>query len=226
MQTYLDSVTINSKFPAQRSIIWMHGLGADGYDFVDIVNQLQLPDDLAVRFIFPHAPVRSVKLASGMQMRAWFDIDLNSQMWISENDLRQSQGYIEELIHAELQAGIPARNIILAGFSQGGAMALHCGMRFTQSLAGILSLSGFLPVEETLADEKNIANTNTSIMMMHGDHDSRVPISFAYDNYSFLHDVGFNVNLKVYKGMDHTLCQEEIFEISEWINKVFLNTEE
>ena len=224
MQTHLDSIIVNSKLPAQRSVIWMHGLGADGYDFVDIASKLQLPDELAVRFVFPHAPIRSVTWASGMQMRAWFDINLTSDFWASEIDIRQSQGYIEELINTELQAGIPARNIVLVGFSQGGALALHCGMRFNQTLGGILSLSGFLPLEETIAKEKNIANTNTSIMMMHGDCDSRVPVAWAYNAYSFLQNIGLNVTLQIYKGIDHTVCQEEIYAIRDWMNKIFLNT--
>jgi len=194
----------------------MHGVGADGYDFTDIVPQLRLPSDLAIRFVFPHAPIMPVDYAGGMPMRAWFNLGADLSAPPDEFGIRSAQESIEQLIAKELLAGIPSRHIILAGFSQGGAMALQCGLRYPQPLGGILSLSGFLMLAETVSAEKHIANSNIPILLMHGTNDSLIPISFALRDYQFLTSIGFDATLKTYP-MEHTVCAEEIIDISNWL---------
>jgi len=171
MKHLLKSVEINPKLlPPKASVIWLHGLGVSGYDFVDFVVELNLPQEYSVRFVFPHAPVRFITKFK-QKMRAWFDIiELDRQGVQDEAGIAESQQLIEQLIEQEL-ARVPSNKIILAGFSQGGAMALHCGLRYGKTLGGILVLSGFLSVAEKLNDEKNSANQNTPILMLHGEQD-------------------------------------------------------
>lgn len=218
--TQLESIIVNSKQAAKRSIIWMHGLGADGYDFVDIVPQLELPEDLAVRFVFPHAPIRPVTIANGMPMRAWFDLGSSLDILEDESGIRLSQVLIERLIAQEIAAGIPSRNIILAGFSQGGAMALQCGLRYDQPLGGILSLSAFLLLADTVPLEKSLVNQNIPILLLHGEDDDKIPVSCAKKDFDYLTLQGFNVNLQTY-AMDHSVCGSEIYDIGLWLRKVF-----
>lgn len=220
----LDSIIINPKHAATHSVIWMHGLGADGYDFVDIIPQLRLPEDLAIRFVFPHAPTRSVTLAQGMSMRAWFDLGLTLDAPQDESGIRASQAQIERLIAQEVASGIPVRNIILAGFSQGGAMALQCGLRYPESLGGILSLSGFLLLAETVPQEKHITNQNTPILLMHGMQDTRVPVTYAEQATCYLAGLGFNVKLQTYD-MEHAVCAKQISDIGMWLRDVFLGND-
>lgn len=221
---HLDDIIVNPKHPAQCSVIWLHGLGADGYDFVDIVPQLHLPEELAVRFVFPHAPIRPVSYAQGMPMRAWFDI--NADLDLSKQDevgIRASQAFLEQLIAQELAAGIASRHIVLAGFSQGGAMSLQCGLRYAQPLGGILSLSGFLPLAQYLATEKSIANQNIPIFMAHGTQDPLVPLEYAEKSQQYLAALGFNAKLQCYD-MEHTVCAEEILDIAAWLKNTLENS--
>lgn len=221
----IDDLIINPKHPAKCSVIWLHGLGADGYDFVDIVPQLKLPEELAVRFVFPHAPIRSVSYAQGVQMRAWFDlgIDLSNifidQFKQDELGIRASQRVVEQLVAQELAAGIASRRIVLAGFSQGAAMALQCGLRYPEPLGGILSLSGFLPLAGSLAREKSVANQNVPIFLAHGAQDELVPLAVAQNNLQSLVDLGFNAKLVAYN-TGHSVCAEEIQDITAWMKEV------
>src|SRR6185436_13856943 len=155
----LDCIEIEPAGGAKSSVIWLHGLGADGNDFVPIVPELRLADSLAVRFVFPHAPVRPVTLNGGMRMRAWYDIlGIDRSAREDEAGIRESQALIEELIAGEKSRGIAADQIVLAGFSQGGAIALQTGLRHAERLAGILALSTYLPLRDTLAAQANPAN--------------------------------------------------------------------
>lgn len=218
----LDVLKIDSKAKHKSSVIWLHGLGADGHDFADIVPALKLPETLGTRFIFPHAPVRPVTLNAGFPMRAWFDIialQLNAPQDLS--GMKATQQLIEKLIAKEIQVGIPANKIVLAGFSQGGAMALYCGLRYDKTLAGMLGLSTFLPTIDKLAQEKHTANQHTPIMLMHGTYDNVLPIQFAELCRDELKKLDFNVSWRSYP-MSHEVCMQEIQDISNWLQKVLV----
>lgn len=204
---------------ATHSIIWLHGLGADGHDFEPIVGELNLTHN--VRFIFPHAPQMSVTVNNDMMMPAWYDIKeikIDSQQ--DEAGIEQSQKSILALIEREIQRGIKSENIILAGFSQGGAIALHTALRYEKPLAGIMGLSTYLPLADTLENEISAANQNTSIFLAHGLHDTIIPLQLASDTNAYLQKLNFSSELKTYS-MEHSVCPDEIDAISEWVNKVF-----
>ncbi len=221
MQQFLDSIEIKPATYPKHSVIWLHGLGADGHDFVDLVPQFNLAPELGVRFIFPHAPMRPVTLNAGYRMRAWFDVyglDVNAPQ--DEAGIRQSQELINQLIEKEISLGILSKHIVLAGFSQGGAMALHCGLRYPQKLAGILILSGFLPLANSLADEISSINKSIPILMIHGEYDNVVPIEWAEVSKRRLIDLGLNVQWLSYP-IAHHVCAEEILDISNWLRNLF-----
>src|SRR5688572_24715905 len=158
----------------------MHGLGADGWDFVPIVRELPLPEDLQLRFIFPNAPVRPVTINGGMEMRAWYDIAMSDIARLpDEGGIRESQKAIDGLIAREKQRGMDSSRVVLAGFSQGGAIALQTGLRYAEPLAGILALSTYLTLEESLATEASAANRATPILMAHGTQDEVIPVRLA-----------------------------------------------
>lgn len=216
MREPLETVEINPKTKPKTSIIWLHGLGADGYDFVDIAPALNLPEEFAVKFIFPHAPIRPVTINAGFKMRAWFDIysfDIVSQL--DETGIMHAQELIEELINKELKLGIASERIVIAGFSQGGALALQCGLHFKKNLAGIISLSGFLP----LADKLTTINKSVPIFMGHGRHDNVVDIKFGELSKNKLIELGCNVCWHSYP-MAHQVCPEEIQELSRWLQEI------
>ncbi len=221
----LECVTIEPKQPATASIIWLHGLGADGHDFVDIVPQLNL--DLPLRFIFPHAPVRPITLNNNMEMRAWFDVHNLGETTIAskgesitkdEAGVKQSQQFVEELIDHEINQGIPSNKIILAGFSQGGSIALYTGLHFAKPLAGILALSTCLPSASELASYDS-TNAKTPIMIAHGVHDPVIPLALAEHTYQLLKDLKFPVSFHEYP-MEHAVCPQEINDISQWIRGI------
>lgn len=219
----LEPLEINPKQAvATRSIIWLHGLGADGYDFVDIVSQLNLPDELGIRFIFPHAPVRPITWNNGMPMRAWFDIEtLNAAKFVEdEKGILDSAQIINDLIAKEIKSGISNEQIILAGFSQGAAMALHTGLRYPEKLGGILVLSGFLLFANKLKAEKNPINQNIPILMIHGIFDDIVKITWAEQGYQKLLAEQYQVQFKKYQ-MHHEVCTAEINDIANWIKRLF-----
>jgi phospholipase/carboxylesterase len=199
------------------TVIWMHGLGADGWDFVPIVRELDLPEDLALRFIFPNAPVRPVTINNGYAMRAWYDIAMADIGRLpDEAGIRQSQAQVEAFLAREKSRGIAAGRIVLAGFSQGGAIALHTALRHTEPLAGILALSTYLPLAETLDRESADANDRVPVFMAHGTQDPVVPISLAESSRAALAARGLAPEWHAYP-MPHSVCAEEVAAISKWL---------
>lgn len=216
----LESVEINPKLPAKASVIWLHGLGADGHDFVDVIPELKLPEELAVRFIFPHAPIRPVTINQGYQMRAWFDIyALHINAPQDEIGIRETENAIGTLIENEIHRGVACDKIVLAGFSQGGAIALYCGLRYPKKLAGILGLSAFLPLHEKLAQEKSAVNLTTPIMLAHGTQDPIVPIQLGELCRDYLKNLGYQIDWHSYP-MQHQVCLQEIDDIARWLKKI------
>ncbi|MDR2216655.1 MAG: dienelactone hydrolase family protein [Nevskiaceae bacterium] len=202
---------------ADAAVIWMHGLGADGHDFVPLVPELRLPSSSRIRFVFPHAPVRPVTVNAGHAMRAWYDIrSLTPEGRDDEEGLNASRARIESLIANECEKGIASQRIVLAGFSQGGAMALYVGVRHAQTLAGILALSCYLPLRERLVSEASTANRATPILMCHGTQDAVVAPAFGELSRDALAAAGYPVQWRTY-AMGHSLCLEQIQHISAWL---------
>ena len=207
---------------AAYSVIWMHGLGADGYDFAPIVPELQLPAAPGVRFVFPHAPVQPVTINNGMMMRAWYDIKLpNLAMREDEVGIRQSEQAIRALIARENQRGIPTSRIVLAGFSQGWAMALHTSLRLEDKLAGVVGLSGYLPLADMLENERQAANQQTPIFLAHGSMDPVVTINRAEASRDKLQSLGYQVSWHTYP-MPHSVCAQEVFDIASYLRQVIV----
>jgi len=199
------------------TVIWMHGLGADGWDFVPIVRELPIPEEVAIRFIFPHAPVRPVTINNGMEMRAWYDIAMNDIARLpDERGIRESQAGIERLIARERGRGVDSTRIILAGFSQGGAIALQVGLRHASRLGGIIALSTYLALEESLDTEAASANKATPILMAHGTEDPIVPLALAQRSRAALQKRGYEVEWEDYP-MPHSVCGEEVEAISGFL---------
>ncbi len=220
MSGLLPSIESTTGGNPTASVIWLHGLGADGNDFVPVVNELGLPSQLAVRFIFPHAPMQPVTINSGFIMRAWYDV-INQDMSFREDEagVRRSQQEIEKLITKEKDRGIGASRIVLAGFSQGGAIALQTGLRHSERLAGIMALSSYLPLASTLAAEASAANRNVPIFMAHGTADPLIPLPLASLSREHLKQQGYQVEWHQYL-MPHSVCLEEIQEIGRWLVRV------
>ena len=212
-----DAVVLEPGAKAEAAVIWLHGLGADGHDFVPIVEELGLPPDLAVRFVFPHAPVRPVAINNGMRMRAWYDIapDMRRQ---DETGIRASARIVEGFLSREIAAGVPSGRIVLAGFSQGGAITLHTGLRYGQPLAGLLALSTYLPLPEAYAAERNPARSDTPILMCHGQHDPMLPLQLGAWSRDVLQQDGYPVDWREYP-MQHNVCAEEIADIAAWLRE-------
>ena len=212
----LECIEINPDTQPSAAVIWLHGLGADGHDFEPIVPQLQLPDGLQVRFVFPHAPMRPVTINSGMVMRAWFDVlRMEPEHQINAGSFAESVDSVEALVEKEIEAGIPPERIVLAGFSQGGAVALHTGLRFGERLAGILALSCYLPTVDTLKSERSDANRSVPIMMAHGIADPVISMSRAVATRNDLSGLGYKICWHEYP-MEHAVCAEEIEAIRSW----------
>lgn len=208
-------VVLEPPVPATAAVVWLHGLGADGHDFVPIVAELGLPADAAIRFVFPHAPVRPVAINQGMRMRAWYDIapDLRRQ---DAAGIAESGKRVQAYVDAQVAAGIRPERLVLAGFSQGGAMTLHTGLRQQQRLAGLLALSTYLPLPEAFAKEGVSARADTPILMCHGTQDSVLPLGLGAWSRDLLRQAGFDVTWKEYP-MAHQVCAEEIEVISGWL---------
>jgi phospholipase/carboxylesterase len=197
----------------------MHGLGADGHDFEPIAPELRLPSSLQVRFIFPHAPVRPVTLNQGMAMRAWYDILELGGVREDGEGLRASQSAVEALIAQEASRGIAAGRIVLAGFSQGGAITFQAGLRHPQQLAGLMALSTYLPLAGTVEAERSEANREVPIFMAHGTSDPMIAIGRAQQSRKMLEALGYRVEWHEYP-MPHSVCPQEIGDISRWLMKV------
>ncbi|MCH7820809.1 MAG: alpha/beta fold hydrolase [Proteobacteria bacterium] len=207
------------------SVIWLHGLGADGHDFEPIVAQLRLPDDLPLRFVFPHAPERPVTINGGMSMRAWYDIlTLDHEGPNDEVGVRESGAILDALIRREQERGIAARQVVVAGFSQGGAIALHAALRFPERLAGLMALSTYLPLHQTLVaeviDSPEAGNADLPIFMAHGTFDSVLPMQLGRDSADLLIESNFNVEWHDYP-MAHAVCAEEIDDIRTWLLSIY-----
>jgi len=202
------------------AVIWMHGLGADGNDFVPVVNEMRLPPSLAIRFVFPHAPIRPVTLNNGFRMRAWYDLsagDITNRADIA--GVRASQAQIETLIAREKTRGIAARRIVLAGFSQGGVIALDTGVRHAERLAGIVALSTYVVSPEKLVAERSPANRDVPIFMAHGTHDPMIRLEWGEASRRALVAAGYNVEWHTYP-MQHSVVMEEIDAIKAFLVKV------
>ncbi len=213
----LDTVEIETGPEPSAAVVWLHGLGADGHDFEPLVPELALGGAGPVRFVFPHAPVRPVTINGGMPMRAWYDImGIDRQSPQDEPGIRASAKLVEALIRREQERGIPAGRIVLAGFSQGGAIALHLGLRFGEALAGILALSTYLPLHETLEGERSEANARTPVFMAHGILDPVVPLYLGESSANRLSQGGWPISWRTYT-MPHAVCPEEISDISGFL---------
>lgn len=214
----LETIIIETSQPIQQSVIWLHGLGADGHDFAPIVPELNIPN---TRFIFPHAPHQPITMNNGYEMRAWYDLyGLTLQTKQDEAGMRAMQQEIESLIEVEIKQGIPANKIVLAGFSQGGAMAFFTGLRYPKRLAGILALSTYVSLKEKLADEAHKANKDTPIFMAHGSFDSIITLDTCLISRRLLEDLDYQVEWHEYP-MPHSVCSEEIEDIARFLKQVF-----
>jgi phospholipase/carboxylesterase len=216
----LDTIEIESAPNPSVAVIWMHGLGADGNDFVPIVKELDLRGCPGIRFVFPHATTMPVTVNGGYEMRAWYDI-MGADIVKREDEagLRLSQTRIETLIARQKARGIAADHIILAGFSQGCAMALQVGLRHPEKLAGLLCLSGYVPLRDELAKERSPANQDTPIYLAHGRADPVIPMLRAVQSRDLLVELGYQVEWHEYM-MQHSVCGEEVEDIGNWLRKI------
>jgi phospholipase/carboxylesterase len=217
LQETADAVVLAPAAPATASVVWLHGLGADGHDFVPIVPELKLPAAPGIRFVFPHAPVRPVTLNMGMRMRAWYDIrTLTAEGRADEAGLRESVARLEALLSAERALGIESRRIVVAGFSQGGAVALHGALRHAEPLGGVLALSCYLPLQALLAAELAEVNRELPILMCHGQQDPVLPLALGLAACNWLRAAGYRVEWKEYP-MQHQVCLPEIQDVAAWL---------
>ncbi|MFV2060827.1 MAG: alpha/beta hydrolase [Gammaproteobacteria bacterium] len=219
-QTLLPHIKTGSD-DAEFSVIWMHGLGADGYDFEPIIPELGLSDNYKIRFILPHAPTQAVTINGGMEMPSWYDI-LDSAKIDAQQDtkgIHQAADYIKAFINNEIAQGIPAKNIFLVGFSQGGVVALQTGLRYPEKLAGILALSTYLPLPDTLPSELNAANKDTPLMMTHGLYDQVIPIAIGQHSRDLIEQAGVKIEWHEYP-MEHAVIPEEIEDMSKWFKNI------
>lgn len=218
----LETVEIAATSAHKYSVIWLHGLGADGHDFENIVPELHLTQSPHIKFIFPHAPIQKITINNGAQMRAWYDILRldNLEREVDVAGIERSAQQVNQLIQKEIDSGIAAKNILLVGFSQGGVLALHTGLRFNQQLAGIVALSAYLPTLDSLPNQRAGANNHTPIFMAHGIIDSIVAIETGKAAFDGLKALGYDIHWHDYL-MEHSLCIEEIEHISTFVNTVF-----
>ena len=199
------------------SVIWLHGLGADGHDFAPIVPELLLPPNLSIRFIFPHAPQQPVTINAGMVMPAWYDIlSMEISRQVDEVGINRSAEQVRDLIDKETNRGISSDHIMLAGFSQGGAVALHTGLLLEQPLLGILALSSYLPIPERILELQNTVNQSTPVFMAHGIYDPVVPVQLGQTTQEFLVSQGYNVVWHTYP-MEHSVNMDEIRDVGKWM---------
>lgn len=221
IMTTLSTVVIEPRSEHRYTVIWLHGLGADGHDFEGIVSQLQLTEKSSIRFVFPNAPVQPVTINGGMRMRAWYDIAGSSlEREVDFAGIMQSSAALEALIGQEIAKGIAPERIILAGFSQGGVIALHTGLRYSMRLAGIIALSTYLPTLPQLANEASRANQDLPIFMAHGTADPIVPIEVAKSAYNQLVARHYSIQWWEY-AMLHSVCPQEIEHISRFMQQIF-----
>lgn len=221
MEKRLDSVEVNPKTAIQYSIIWLHGLGADGHDFEPIVPELHLPEALGIRFIFPHAPIQPVTINGGLPMRAWYDItEMSITHHPDENGIRQSCQSVQQLIQHEQETfQLKSHQILLAGFSQGGAIALTTALTFPEKLAGVIALSTYLPSKKIVANQMSSANLDTPFFMAHGLSDPIVPLIAGTQTKDWLLEQNYPVTWHTYP-MQHNVCPQQISDLSDWLGAI------
>ena len=222
MNDYLPCIEIEPTAEASASIIWLHGLGADGRDFEGIVPELHLPEDLAVRFIFPNAPALPITINNGYVMPAWFDILAlggEGERSINPHQLLASAVQVHKLIDREIERGVSSERIILAGFSQGGAVNYHAGLTYDKPLGGILALSTFFPTAESVTPHP--ASHGLPIQIFHGQQDPILNVCMAKNSIKYLNSLGFHPDYKEY-AMEHSVCPEEIRDIAVWIKSILI----
>src|ERR1700675_2011943 len=218
LTTMLETIEVETKPKPNAAVIWLHGLGADGHDFEPIVPELGMPAAApGVRFVFPHAPLQPVTINGGAVMRAWYDVTGDGRQ--DAAGIRSSQARVEALIARERARGVAARSIVLAGFSQGGAIALQAGLRHPERLAGILALYTYLPLPDTVANEAHAANRDVPVFMSHGTQDPVIPLSWAERSRDRLVALGYAVEWREYP-MPHSVCAEEIEDVGAWLRVV------
>jgi phospholipase/carboxylesterase len=218
-KTMLERIEIEPRPQARSAVIWLHGLGADGHDFEPLLRQWGLADELAVRIVLPHAPVQPVTLNGGMRMRAWYDIfDLRFNGAEDTAGIERARRLLLDLVQCERERGIDSRNIILAGFSQGGALVLHTALRYPEPLAGVLALSAYLPEPGRLAAEKRADPSRLPLRMDHGLRDQIVPYAAAQKSIEYMQAEGYRVDFHSY-AMEHGLCPEQIDSLHDWLRQ-------
>ena len=218
----LDYVDVHPNSKPDACVVWLHGLGADGYDFADVIPSLNLPEHHQIRFIFPHAPQRPITINSGMMMPGWYDIlglTLNDPH--DEKGIKESEQLLFLLLQDIFASGIPSNRVILMGFSQGGALALHTALRFPQTLGGVASLSAYLPLASLLPQERHAANATIPIFIAHGMADPVVPYLMGLHACQQLENLGYQVQWHAYPIL-HTVCLPELADISHWIQRILL----
>ncbi|MBO69167.1 MAG: carboxylesterase [Acidiferrobacteraceae bacterium] len=217
----LEHIKIDTGDHPACCVIWLHGLGADGHDFVDLPNMLKLPPDRSVRYIFPHAPVRPITLNGGVSMRGWYDLlSLDLQNDEDAQGLEESSIMLAELIDEQVKQGISTEKILLGGFSQGGALSLYHGLCHSKSLAGLVGLSTYLPLPDRLSHHRNIMSHNVPIFMGHGCYDSVIPSDYGKSSRDILQKHGYTVTWRQYP-MDHSICESEIQDMSNFLLRCF-----
>jgi len=220
MRELLPFESVKTAERTEYTIIWLHGLGADGNDFVPLVPELRLPESLAIKFIFPHAPVRPITINNGYEMRAWFDMfSLDKSNNTDESDLLTTVGWINQFIDQEIESGVPSTKILLAGFSQGGVIALHAGLRYPSKLAGVMALSTYMPFDDNLFKQTSPEQKGLPIFAAHGMRDPVIPVASWQDYVPKLEAQGFDVEAHSYD-MEHSLCAQEIQDVSKWLQRV------
>jgi phospholipase/carboxylesterase len=216
----LETIQVETAAKPNAAVIWLHGLGADGHDFEPIVPEIVHRGERAWRFVFPNAPVRPVTINGGMSMRAWYDLKgMDRKAAEDVTGFRDTDAQIRQLIAREVERGIPTNRIVLAGFSQGGAVSLYTSVRFPQALAGVLALSCYLPRESSFSAERAPANNATSIFMAHGQGDTVLPMTLGEQSRNFLKEQGYTVEWHEYP-MPHAVCAAEIADIREFLFRV------
>jgi phospholipase/carboxylesterase len=216
----LEYIEVNTTKNPDFSVIWLHGLGADGHNFESIASELRLPQTLGVRFIFPHAPVQPVTINAGFPMRSWFDIfGLDEKAIQDEVGIRKSQQAVEQLLQTVIDDGIPSQKIIMGGFSQGGALALHLALRYHRKLAGAIGLSTYLPLAGLAATEQHTLNKDLPLFLAHGTQDNVVPYQFGRTSCKYLNDLGHPISWHEYP-IGHQVSTEELNDISHWIQTI------
>jgi phospholipase/carboxylesterase len=212
-----EHIVLEPATTADAAVIWLHGLGADGNDFVPIVDELRLPPSIAVRFIFPHARPRPVTINNGFVMRAWYDITgMGPDRKEDDAGIRESATVVNGYVQQENARGVESKRIVIAGFSQGGAIALQAALRYPERLGGVMALSTYLPLRDSVATEVSQANRDVPILMCHGLRDGMVPASLGKASRDLLVSLGYQVEWQSYP-MEHSVCMEEVLDISKWL---------